>query len=52
MMRGFRVLHLLLDSLSRVKNKYEIIQPKTIPLFELVGKLLLIGLGSYVLQTG
>ncbi|WP_154222695.1 mechanosensitive ion channel family protein [Marinicella rhabdoformis] len=49
MMRGFRVLHLLLDSLSRVKNKYEIIQPKTIPLFELVGKLLLIGLGSYVL---
>ena len=49
MMRGFRVLHLLLASLSRIKNKYEIIQPKTIPLFELVGKLLLIGLGSYVM---
>lgn len=49
MMRGFKVLHLLLSSLSRVKDKYEIIQPKTIPLFELVGKILLIGLGSYVL---
>lgn len=49
MMRGFKVLHLLLGSLSRMKDKYEVIQPKTIPLFELVGKILLIGLGSYVL---
>lgn len=49
MMRGFNVLHLLLDTLSRNRARFEIIQPKTIPLFELVGKILLIGLGSYIL---
>ncbi len=49
MMRGFKVLHLLLDTLSRNKDRFEIVQPKTIPLFELVGKILLIGLGSYIL---
>ncbi|MCX7552716.1 mechanosensitive ion channel family protein [Marinicella sp. S1101] len=49
MMRGFKVLHLLLDTLSRNRARFEIIQPKTIPLFELVGKILLIGLGSYIL---
>ncbi len=49
MMRGFKVLHLLLESLSLIKNRFQLIQPKTRPLFELVGKVLLIGLGSYVL---
>lgn len=49
MMRGFKILHLFLDTLSRHKDRFEIVQPKTIPLFELVGKILLIGLGSYVL---
>ncbi|WP_223787426.1 mechanosensitive ion channel family protein [Marinicella meishanensis] len=49
MMRGFKVLHLLLKSLSSLKDKFELIQPKTIPLFELIGKILLIGLGSYIL---
>lgn len=49
MMRGFKVLHILLDSLSRNKDKLEIVQPKTIPLFDLIGKILLIALGSYIL---
>lgn len=49
MFRGFRILTLLLNTLSKLTHKYEIIQPKTIPLFDLVGKLLLIGLGSYIL---
>ena len=49
MMRGFRVLHLLLESLSRNKGRFEMIQPKTIPLFDLIGKILLIAMGSYAL---
>ena len=49
MFRGFKILTLLLNTLSTLTHKYEIIQPKTIPLFDLIGKLLLIGLGSYIL---
>lgn len=49
MFRGFKILTLLLNSVSKYTHKYEIIQPKTIPLFDLVGKLLLIGMGSYIL---
>ncbi len=49
MFRGFKILTLLLNSVSKYTHKYEIIQPKTIPLFDLIGKLLLIGLGSYIL---
>ncbi|VAW47077.1 Potassium efflux system KefA protein / Small-conductance mechanosensitive channel [hydrothermal vent metagenome] len=49
MMRGFKILNLLLSSLSKFKGKYEMIQPKTIPLFDLIGKILLIAMGSYAL---
>ncbi len=49
MFRGFKILTLLLNTFSKLTHKYEIIQPKTIPLFDLIGKLLLIGLGSYIL---
>lgn len=49
MMRGFKVLNLLLNTLSQFKGKYEIIQPKTMPLFDLIGKILLIAMGSYAL---
>ena len=48
MMRGFKVLKLFLDTLSRNDHRFEIIQPKTIPLFDLIGKILLIAMGSYV----
>ncbi len=49
MFRGFRILQLFLESLSLIKHRFQLIQPKTRPLFELVAKVLLIGLGSYVL---
>ncbi len=49
MMRGFKILSLLLDTLSRHKHRFEIVQPKTIPLFDLIGKILLIAMGSYTL---
>jgi MscS family membrane protein len=49
LMKGFKVLGILLDTLSRNRHKFEIIQPKTIPLFDLIGKILLIGIGSYIL---
>lgn len=49
MMRGFKVLHLLLSTLSRHKGRFEMIQPKTIPMFDLIGKILLIAVGSYAL---
>ena len=49
MMRGFKILGLLLDTLSRNRHRFEIVQPKTIPLFDLIGKILLIAMGSYAL---
>lgn len=49
LMRGFNVLSILLDTLSRNRHKFDIVQPKTIPLFDLIGKILLIGIGSYIL---
>lgn len=47
--RSFTLLRILLSSLSLVKEKFDVIQPKTIPLFEIIGKVLIIGLGSYIL---
>lgn len=47
--RGFTLLRILLSSLSLVKERFDVIQPKTIPLFEIIGKVLIIGLGSYIL---
>ncbi|PIE42180.1 MAG: mechanosensitive ion channel protein [Gammaproteobacteria bacterium] len=49
MLRGFDILGTLLGGLSRVKEKFDIIQPKTIPLFEIIGKVLIIVIGSYIL---
>ena len=48
-MRGFKILKILLDTLSRVSDRFELIQPKTIPLFDLTGKILIFALGSYIL---
>ena len=47
--RGFKILKLLLETLSRVSDRFELIQPKTIPLFDLTGKILIFALGSYIL---
>jgi small-conductance mechanosensitive channel len=48
MMRGFKVLHLLLHALGALRDRYQMIQAKTVPLFELVGKISLFAIASYV----
>lgn len=47
MTRGFKILHMLLRALSDLDNKYKMIQRKTIPLFDLMGKIALVAAGSY-----
>lgn len=47
MTRGFKILHLLLRVLSDLRNKYKMIQRKTVPLFDLIGKIALVAAGSY-----
>lgn len=47
MTRGFKILHLLLRVLSGLHNKYKMIQRKTVPLFDLIGKIALVAAGSY-----
>jgi MscS family membrane protein len=45
--RGFKILHLLLRVLGSLKNRYKMIQSRTVPLFDLIGKLALVAIGSY-----
>jgi small-conductance mechanosensitive channel len=47
MTKGFKILSLLLKVLSDLRNKYKMIQRKTVPLFDLVGKIALVAAGSY-----
>lgn len=47
MTRGFKILNLLLRVLSDLRNKYKMIQRKTVPLFSLLGKIALVAAGSY-----
>ncbi len=47
--RSFSILTNSLNSLSQIKEKFDIIQPKTIPLFEIIGKVLVIVISSYIL---
>ena len=47
MTRGFKILHLLLQVLSDLHNKFKMIQRKTVPLFDLIGKITLVAAGSY-----
>jgi small-conductance mechanosensitive channel len=47
MTKGFKILHLLLRVLSDLHNKYKMIQRKTVPLFDLIGKIALVAAGSY-----
>ena len=49
MVAGFRVSRVLLASLARHKHRFEIVQDRTIPLFDIVSKLLVVLLGSYVI---
>ncbi len=47
MTRGFKILSLLLKVLSDLRNKFKMIQRKTVPLFDLIGKIALVAAGSY-----
>jgi len=47
MARGFGILNLLLKVLSGLRNRYNMIQRKTVPLFSLIGKIALVAAGSY-----
>ena len=49
MTNGFKILHLLLNALGALSDKYQMIQAKTVPLFELVGKISLFAIVSYVI---
>ena len=46
---GFPIFELLLGALGSDKNRFTIIEERTIPLFQIVSKLLLIAIGSYLL---
>lgn len=47
MTKGFKILSLLLRVLSDLRNRYKMIQRKTVPLFDLIGKIALVAAGSY-----
>jgi small-conductance mechanosensitive channel len=47
LVKGFKILSLLLRVLSDLRNRYKMIQRKTVPLFDLVGKIGLVAMGSY-----
>lgn len=47
MTRGFKILRLFLQVLSDLHNKFKMIQRKTVPLFDLIGKIALVAAGSY-----
>ena len=47
MIKGFRFLHLFLRVLSGLDNKFNMIQQKTVPLFDIIGKIGLVAAGSY-----
>ena len=49
MRAAFPFAHLLLEGLSRVQDRFQVIEERTIPLFDIVTKLLILGGGSYAL---
>ncbi len=47
---AFGLLHILLQTLSRNRHKYRFITRKTLPLFELVGKIIVVAFSAYALM--
>ncbi len=45
---GFPISRLLLDALGRIKDRFEIVEKRTIPLFDITMKLVLFGGATYV----
>ncbi len=46
---GFPIFELLLNTFGSNENRFKIVEERTIPLFQIVSKLLLIAFGSYLL---
>ena len=46
---GFAVMRVLLDRLAAVHDRFELIEARTIPLFDMISKILLVGLAGYLL---
>lgn len=46
---GFPIIRLVLDALGRIRDRFEIVEERTIPLFDITMKLLLFGGASYVI---
>ncbi len=49
MSAAFPVCGLLLETLGRFRNRFEIVQERTIPMFNMISKLLIVGITGYVL---
>ena len=45
---GLRTIRLMLELMGKVKHHFEILEERTIPLFDIVFKLLLVGIAAYI----
>ena len=45
---GLRTIRLALELIGKVKHRFEILEERTIPLFDIVFKLLLVGIAAYI----
>jgi MscS family membrane protein len=46
---GLRTIRLVLELMGKVKHHFEILEERTIPLFDIIFKLLLVGVSAYIL---
>jgi len=46
---GFRTVHLLLTGVGEIRNRFPLVEERTIPLFDLVFTLIIVGIAAYAL---
>ena len=46
---GFGIMRVLLDTLGAVHDRFELIEARTIPMFDMISKILLVGMAGYLL---
>jgi MscS family membrane protein len=46
---GFAIIRVLLDTLGAVHDRFELIEARTIPLFDMISKILMVGMSGYLL---
>lgn len=46
---GFGIMRVLLDTLGAVHDRFELIEARTIPMFDMISKILLVGMAVYLL---